>query len=620
MNPLLTKRFLLCCLTTLALADASPPAAAQNAAQPTAQNPAPSTAQKVVVTKASQLPSRTYTLAKRPSELLVGPLADVLGLADQLEQDVQADLDKFDIQDAATLRDKLGQLVVVALLRGRWSEVPALTARVRVLQDKPGTKATSGVVSDAMANFKAQSRDDAWLSADVAQRFGAMNWLEAQDSIKETKGKFELVSGALIIGSFKISMDVIAKNAENGVPQDVVNAIVSARVMRDLLLPHKAAIVAGLDQVVKANTQTAAKPDLWSPRLVALPAGLDAKSVIVAVWDSGVDLALFRTGAEKGIAFDSANKPTDTLLRPLGESQARLPQLKTMVSGFMDMSAALDTEAARKVKLTMAELKADEVKVFREDLSNIGSYMHGTHVAGIATAGNPYASVYAVSMLWDHRTEPTLPSIESAKLVAANYRLIADKLKGAGVRVVNMSWRYSPKNYESALAWHNVGKTSEERKALALQIFTIESDALREAIASAPNILFVAGSGNEDNSADFESYIPAGLQLPNLITVGAVDASGGETSFSSFGKTVQVHANGFQVESLVPGGDKMKLSGTSMAAPQVTNLAAKLWAVKPELTVEQVKQFIVEGAEHNGRVNWINPKKSLRLAAMAKAG
>jgi subtilisin family serine protease len=612
MQPLRPQKFLLPVLTAIAMAMASPPVAAQNQVS--------AISQKIVVTKASQLPSRTYTLAKRPSELLVGPVADVMGLADQLEQDVQADLDKYDIQDAATLREKVGQLVAVALLRGRWSDVPGLTARVRALQDKPGTKATSGVVSDVMAAFKGESRDEAWLSAALAERFGALNWADAQDSIKETKGKFELVSAALIVGSFKISMDVIAKNAENGVPQDVASAIVSARVMRDLLLPQKALIVAALDRVVKANIQTAAKPDFWSPRLVALPPELDIKPVVVGVWDSGVDLALFQTGTEKGIAFDSANKPSEALLRPLGESQARLPQLKTMVSGFMDMSAALDTEAARKVKLTMAELKADEVKVFREDLSNIGSYMHGTHVAGIATAGNPYASVYAVSMLWDHRTEPTLPSIESAKLVAANYRLIADKLKSAGVRVVNMSWRYSPKDYASALAWHNIGKTSEERKALALQIFKIESDALREAIASAPNILFVAASGNEDNNADFENYIPAGLQLPNLITVGAVDASGGETSFSSFGKTVQVHANGFQVESMVPGGDKIKLSGTSMAAPQVTNLAAKLWALRPELTVEQVKQFIMEGAERNGRVNWINPKKSLRLAASAKAG
>ena len=183
--------------------------------------------------------------------------------------------------------------------------------------------------------------------------------------------------------------------------------------------------------------------------------------------------------------------------------------------------------------------------------------------------------------------------------------------KDQKLRVVNMSWRYGASAYEGMLAWHNVGASPEERKQMARRLFAIERDALREAIASAPDILFVAGSGNEDNNADFQEYIPAGLNLPNLLTVGAVDKAGEETSFSTFGKTVVVHANGFEVESLLPGGDRVRFSGTSMASPQVANLAAKLFALKPELTVAQVRQAIVDSAERKGRVNLVHP----RLAA-----
>src|SRR5690606_9890504 len=147
-------------------------------------------------------------------------------------------------------------------------------------------------------------------------------------------------------------------------------------------------------------------------------------------------------------------------------------------------------------------------------------------------------------------------------------------------------------------------------------LFEIEKQALRDAIAGAPEILFVAGSGNEDNNADFSEYIPAGLELPNLITAGAVDSSGTETAFSTVGRTVVVHANGFEVESLAPGGDRLKLSGTSMASPQVANLAAKLFAMKPELTAVRAKALILEGAEKNGRVNLIHPAKTLRLAGI----
>lgn len=178
------------------------------------------------------------------------------------------------------------------------------------------------------------------------------------------------------------------------------------------------------------------------------------------------------------------------------------------------------------------------------------------------------------------------------------------------VRVVNMSWRYGASRYESALAWHQIGASPEERKEIARRLFAIERDALREAIAAPPEILFVAGSGNEDNNADFEEYIPAGFDLPNLITVGAVDQAGEETRFSTFGKTVAVHANGSEVESFLPGGDRVKFSGTSMASPQVTNLAAKLFALKPELTAVEVRQAILDAAERNGRVNVIHPRNT----------
>jgi subtilisin family serine protease len=179
------------------------------------------------------------------------------------------------------------------------------------------------------------------------------------------------------------------------------------------------------------------------------------------------------------------------------------------------------------------------------------------------------------------------------------------------VRVVNMSWRYGPAAIEGALTYHNIGKDADERKKTALALFAIERDALRAAIASAPGIFFVAGSGNENNSADFSEYIPAGLELPNLITVGAVDKSGEETAFSTFGKTVVVHANGFEVDSVVPGGERARFSGTSMASPQVANLAAKMLALNPKLTPTELKARILAGAERRGRVNLIDPKKTL---------
>jgi subtilisin family serine protease len=219
-------------------------------------------------------------------------------------------------------------------------------------------------------------------------------------------------------------------------------------------------------------------------------------------------------------------------------------------------------------------------------------------------------------MLWEHRTEPVKPSLELSQRAAQAYKQIVQSFKDQKLKVVNMSWRYGASSLEGDLAWHNVGASPDDRKRIAREFFAIEREALREAIASAPEILFVAGSGNEDNSADFEEYIPAGLILPNLLTVGAVDKAGEETSFSTFGKTVLVHANGFEVESYLPGGDRVKFSGTSMASPQVANLAAKLFALNPKLTVAEVREAILKTAERKGRVNLVHPRRAAQALGL----
>jgi subtilisin family serine protease len=80
-----------------------------------------------------------------------------------------------------------------------------------------------------------------------------------------------------------------------------------------------------------------------------------------------------------------------------------------------------------------------------------------------------------------------------------------------------------------------------------------------------------------------------------------------------------VYSNGFEVESYVPGGERLKFSGTSMSAPNLTNLAAKLWAVHPGLTVAQVRQLIVDGADARQAgertLRLMNPRRTFELAA-----
>jgi subtilisin family serine protease len=182
-----------------------------------------------------------------------------------------------------------------------------------------------------------------------------------------------------------------------------------------------------------------------------------------------------------------------------------------------------------------------------------------------------------------------------------------------------MSWGGNVTSIENDLEQCGIGKTPEERKSLARGYFDIWKTALTRAFSSAPQILFVTAAGNSNNDASFIEDLPAGIVLPNLLTVGAVDRAGDEAPFTSYGPTVKVHANGYQVESYLPGGSRVALSGTSMASPQVANLAAKLLAVNPKLTPVELIAVIERTAERSadGRRNLVNPKLAIAEAAAA---
>jgi subtilisin family serine protease len=269
------------------------------------------------------------------------------------------------------------------------------------------------------------------------------------------------------------------------------------------------------------------------------------------------------------------------------------------------------------VKNEFSTLKREDFKRVIEELDLAGNYVHGTHVAGIAMAGNPYARLVIARIEFDYHLLPDpCPSRELAEKSARANRAYVDFMKREGVRVVNMSWGGSVNDDEHQLELCNIGKTPDDRKRIAREYFEIEKKGLTDAIASAPDILFVTAAGNSNEDASFVEDIPAGLVLPNLLTVGAVDKAGDEAPFTSYGPTVKVHANGYQVESTFPGGDTVALSGTSMASPQVANLAAKILAVNPKLRPSEVIDTIVKTAEKtaDGRRTLIDPAKAVAAA------
>ncbi|MCZ6765969.1 MAG: S8 family serine peptidase, partial [bacterium] len=317
-----------------------------------------------------------------------------------------------------------------------------------------------------------------------------------------------------------------------------------------------------------------------------------------------------------GIAYDLEMHKNSDLLYTLGEYEEKRTMLEDQLKGFMDLQAAIDSPESAELRKKMSTLEKAEVKPFFESLSLYAYHAHGTHVAGIAIEGNPYASVLTSRLSFDHHMTPMPYTNELCERFGASFIETVQYFKDHDVRVVNMSWGLSLNEIEDNLAANGIGESAEKRAEMAREMFNITKADLYKAMKDAPGILFVAGAGNSDNDVEFDDFIPSGFDLPNVLVSGAVDQAGEPTSFTSFGSTVTVYSNGFEVDSYVPGGRRMKLSGTSMASPNVANLAAKLIAKDPTLTPHNVIQLIEDGADDFGTDNpmlVINPKKSLEL-------
>jgi subtilisin family serine protease len=596
-------------------------------------------ADKPRITSQDQLPRFSYPFT--------GKVTDVVTAEEtyaKLAAAVRADLEKllrdYDIADRATLQGILGVLMSMDVHEGRHDDALTKIAQMRALEEKPAAKLTLGLLAETYVqtrksgDFASNEAFQAAFAKNYAQRLAALPWNVVADNIKSAKAGAEIASGALILGNLESSLQP-GVDKSGTLSGDVAQALVSARTNYVHFLPLKAQRVEALAAYVKANFKE--KPDRWTPRQLALDAGASLTPVTLAVWDSGVDIALFpeqrwTNAAEKadgrdddangyvddahGIAYDLKSNRTPDLLIPLDEQlRADYPVMRNFTKGLLDLQANVDSVEAADLKKHIASLAPGDVKGFIEKLNFFGNFTHGTHVAGIAAEGNPAARLMAVRITFDHRVIPDLPTREQAQKDAQAARDAIAYMKAHGVRVVNMSWGGSPKAIEAAFEANGAGGTPEERRKTAREYFQFFRDALTEGMSAAPEILFVAAAGNSDSDAQFDETIPSGIDLPNILTVGAVDKAGEETSFSSFGKNVDVHANGFEVDSYLPGGERMKYSGTSMASPNVANLAAKLLALEPRLSVEQTIMFIKLGAERSadGRINLINPRKSVAL-------
>jgi hypothetical protein len=189
-------------------------------------------------------------------------------------------------------------------------------------------------------------------------------------------------------------------------------------------------------------------------------------------------------------------------------------------------------------------------------------YGHGTHVGGIV------ASYGAVSIMVLKFQDDSGFGFTGDAIRSIDYIVMMKKNFGVDVVAINNSWGGTT-GYSSALE----GAISRANEA---------------------NIIFVSAAGNSGSDNDSVPRYPSSYNIDNVIAVAACGSDNMTLAgFSNYGKnSVDLAARGTAVYSTLPGNRYGSLSGTSMAAPQVTGTISALCRKYGSMSIGEIRSKI----------------------------
>lgn len=232
----------------------------------------------------------------------------------------------------------------------------------------------------------------------------------------------------------------------------------------------------------------------------------------------------------------------------------------------------------------------------------MASHWHGTHVAGTiaATQNNGIGiagvannvKIMAIRTVPDDADELDSDIVEGFLYAAKN-----------GAKVINCS--FGKQNNEGGMVVRDtINKISKK------------------------GVLVVVSAGNDSSGPfswannDKNLKYPASFDSDNMIVIASTASAGGFSSFSNIGPTtVDVGSPGSNIYSTINNNKYSMASGTSMAAPNASGVAAMIMGYYPNLTNLEVKKVMMESVDKvsafNGKIvsgGRLNLKSALEYA------
>ncbi len=237
----------------------------------------------------------------------------------------------------------------------------------------------------------------------------------------------------------------------------------------------------------------------------------------------------------------------------------KIDRQESLLNNFLNIGSSLLNNTIEVSKATMS----------------IGGPGHGTHVSGIILQECDRCAIVPLKVFGKN-------DVDLIDLVAA-----IEYAHKRGYRILNLSLgvdtKYIPKDDVESI----------RHLADLIGKITLYKD-----------MLFVVAAGNDGVhltkvlEQENRGIYPALLNLPNVITVGALDKNGLMAKFSNYDEeNVDVYTDGVEIRSTWNDGTYKVLNGTSMATPKVTGLISNLWMNNRTLNPQKIKELFLEGLE-----------------------
>lgn len=203
---------------------------------------------------------------------------------------------------------------------------------------------------------------------------------------------------------------------------------------------------------------------------------------------------------------------------------------------------------------------------------------HGTHVAGIIASNGNNSNVYGIapniSIVPIKAYDDTNSDSTEWCFYASDVASAINYCEENDIRIINFSgWKF---HY---------------------------SKVMKNAIKNYSG-LFITISGNENRDLDtFNNAYPAKYHLDNMIVVGNCYNDGNISSSSAFSENyVDLFATGENIYSTYLNNSFKSLSGSSMAAPVVSGIAALIMSLNKNISVCKIKELILSKVNKNSKL------------------